>query len=531
MKDEFEFDLDDILREFSAAETLPQESIPQPVSKPTPKPVSSPPQERVRKQPAESVRKSPPKPVRELQKKVETPLPAEMEFEPVNVPAVQYAPPKQRKEKKRLGFYPKLLVSALIALAVIGIGLVVFWNFIDAYERSRPDNVMNSFLENTDNSYWLEGLTEIAAGRTTYFESADEVTREIITPALQASALSYHKKVSEYTDEKPVYTLRLGSAELARVVLTPAEKKAGFGFNLWEIEKIELQTNLIDMRQNTVQITASSNATVKVNGLDVSSDYLIDSDIEYAYSYLIDGLFLDASVEVYSASGELLEPYFNEGGQYYYAIEVPEVRKYTISAPEGTVITVSDQSFNISELGGTKADSAPYLITAELEVWLFSDVALSATDASGNTLSQRVMPDGKIAFAGPFSTALEEEHKGTVDTFMRAYVDYSSNKGGNTYGNLTRLESLIVQGTPLQEHVRGAWDAMTWVNGSTTTIDKLESSDYTAYGEECFTCEATLATTTTTNYQTRETNNLYELTFVKSGGNWLAVQMIELQGE
>lgn len=471
------------------------------------------------------------------------PKPAEAELFEMLVKSRSLEPETaEPAEKKKLGFYKKLLLGAAVALALISAGLAVFWRYIDTFEKTLPDNVMESLISGIDYSYWETGIAAAAENSVSYFEDADTVTEQLLLPALHSGVMSYHKLVSQYSDERPVYALRLGSAELARVVLAPAEGgEAGFGFNSWDVEEISLQDSVITSRQSSLKITVSESAEVLVNGLPVSDDYLIEGELEFSKCYLINGLFLEPRVEVRSADGELLEPYFNEGGQLYYALDMPDEYSFVISAPAGSVVSISGNEFNSSELGSHESyvelygedevASLPELLTFTAAVQLFEEPSLSAVDAGGSKLELRKMMDGTLIFAGPYSAALEEEQKATVDSFIRAYVSYSANLGGATDANFSRIKALMLPASALYKRVDGSWDAMIWVSNAEVSYDKLEIGSFTAYGEDCFTCEVALATSINTNYQTRVTDTLYELSFVRSDGKWLAARMVELQGE
>ena len=442
-----------------------------------------------------------------------------------------------RTKKKRLGFYRVLLLCVAVALALISVGLVIFWHYIDAYEKSRPDNVMVALLESPDYTYWEAGIEAAAPGMVSYFEDADTVTQDVLFPALRAGTLSYHKRVGEHTDEAPVYTMRLGTAELSRVTLRAAGT-VGFGFARWEVAEFTLEESFFAALQSSVRVTASRNAEVKINGLTVSADYITESELPHASTYQVDGLFAPAEVLVYSAEGELLEPYHSENGQYYFPVAVPDMYSFTITAPADATVYVAgaalDGSMRRAEdttlryFGDPVGLVLPELVTYDYEGSSFETPAISATNAAGQELSLRRMLDGELFFTGPYSDTLKEERTATVDAFIRAYVGFTSSSGGAT--SFSTLDALLLQSSDLRNRLAATREAMIWVSGATVTYNALDIDRFTAYGEDCFTCEVHLDITNVTYYETRELEDSYELVFIRQGGRWLAAKMTEIQG-
>ena len=446
--------------------------------------------------------------------------------------------PETRKKSR---FYHGLFLAVFIALVIIGAGLTVFWKYMDSYEKSRPENLMDIFIADTNYQHWEEGVKLALTNRVTYFESEDEVLNEVLIPALQKDEFSYRKKAGEYTEDAPVYSIRLGAVELGRVELTAAGS-AGFGFDLWKISDLTLLDSFFDAYENSLSITASQNALVRINGLDISESYLVPSEVKYALTYNIDSLYADVEVEVWSESGEKLEPYFAQNGQYLYPIELPELMYMTITAPSDATVYVGGLEVDRSMVGDTDAtgkyfgdvldvaQSIPQLVTYDYEGLASAGAKASAKDAQGRELSLRTMPDGELLFTGPYSLQMEEELTDTVESFIRAYVNYTSNTNGNITTNFSTLSQLMLSGSELYERIKGSQDAMIWVNGATVEYNSLDIRNFTAFGDDCFTCEVEFDITNKTHYETRQTKGNYELTFVLSSGKWVAARMAEIQG-
>ena len=56
-------------------------------------------------------------------------------------------PQKQAQRSKPHSFLVGLLIYALVFLVVAGIGLVLLWNYIDAYEQSRPKLAIDAYMD------------------------------------------------------------------------------------------------------------------------------------------------------------------------------------------------------------------------------------------------------------------------------------------------------------------------------------------------------------------------------------------------
>ena len=61
----------------------------------------------------------------------------------------------KHKKKSFLKFGIGMAIYAIVFLIAAAIGLSKFWDYIAAYEASRPENTMNAYMQQVDANYSL----------------------------------------------------------------------------------------------------------------------------------------------------------------------------------------------------------------------------------------------------------------------------------------------------------------------------------------------------------------------------------------
>ena len=156
-----------------------------------------------------------------------------------------------------------LIIYAVIVLLFILAGLLLFWQYIAAYELSLVDGVMDGYM--------ADGLTEdinrdidrFASAHETAFESAGDIAA-VLRSAVEGGELTYRKAPREYTPDEPVYSIRLDRRELGRVYFRSYSGSAlDFGFPRWFVHRTELD---LDGFASDYTVLAPSGAPVALNG-------------------------------------------------------------------------------------------------------------------------------------------------------------------------------------------------------------------------------------------------------------------------
>lgn len=455
----------------------------------------------------------------------------------------EHVPKRKRKLSKFSRF---ILIYVAVFLVFIAVGLVFFWKYIAAYEISRPENAMEDIVLSLDSDSATDTLK--TAFSVSEFENKDKVFEEISGAYLQGQDYTFRKMPGEYTDDTPTYIFRSGTTDLFKIDLAPKSgETAGFGFQLWEVSAV----SLLEGNTRTVTIEAPPDTAVKVNGIAVEDSYINDDHVEYedltdqekrfnadidAYRvlYTIDGVYDEATVTVTDTQGTELTAENADGSNFVYdatrysaKVTGPSDAVITINGVELSNVDAADTLFPAELFSGLEryASAVPDLVTYQVE-GLFTEPQIAAKDASGKELTSNESADGGIAVGFSKSDELKQSQTQLVTDFIKAYVSFSTNEGENATSNFSRLSKYLLTNTETYKRTKNAIEGMSWVTGGTIEYRELTVADFLSCGENCFVCRATLEITVTADGNVRNTESVYTLVFVRSGGKWLVGNML-----
>ncbi|MBQ2893043.1 MAG: hypothetical protein IJE24_02795 [Oscillospiraceae bacterium] len=181
------------------------------------------------------------------------------------------------KFKKQKPFSKNLLktvaIYAGIFLTLAIIGLIIFWNYMDAYEKSQPKNVIDSYIFNLDDQHIQNHCSQLIDSINHDLQSEHECL-DIISDAIR-SGVSYARKLSECTDDKMVYMLMSDGKDIGQVVLT-ASGKGSFGFKNWQVTEESYDFSFL--LSEAVTIDVPEHYKVYANGKPVGQRCVVQSD-------------------------------------------------------------------------------------------------------------------------------------------------------------------------------------------------------------------------------------------------------------
>lgn len=448
------------------------------------------------------------------------------------------------ERKRRLSRFSRfLLIYAAVFLVIIAIGLTFFWKYIAAYEISRPENAMNDLtllMSDNNGTENLEKYFEVSE-----FEDKDAVIDKIYSTHLQGQTYTYRKMPGEYSDDSPVYILRSGTTDLFKVNLQQnGDNAAGYGFQLWEVSAIALLKD----NAKTITIEAPQSAAVSINGKVVSKDYITEDQVEYEnlskfendlkdsvyrVLYSIDGIYDEVSVSAVDEQGSELTAETAEGNKFVYGSNRLSVK---VTAPADAVISINGIELIEEDITGALvppellkglekySNSAPAFVIYEVE-GLLKTPEIVAKDASGQELESIEGLDGAVIFGLPDNENLIKEHTQLVTDFIKTYVSFSTNEGDNASGNFSRLSKRLLPNTETYKRIKNSIEGMSWVTDGAIEYRKLAIDDIIPCGNDCFVCRVSLGITVTVDGNVRNTDSIYTLVFVRSGGVWLVGNM------
>jgi len=181
------------------------------------------------------------------------------------------------RKKRRWVFPVVLLVYAVIFLGATAFGLKWFWNFIDAYEQSRPETAMNAYMERVDADYLCAGGADPVIAAVDLNIQSREACLDYIKGTLTGD-IRYACKMSECTEDKMVYMVLCGKLGVCKVTLTgqPADE---YGFTRWEVASEEF--DLSHVKTATAEITVPHNFPVTIGDARMDERYILEDRILY----------------------------------------------------------------------------------------------------------------------------------------------------------------------------------------------------------------------------------------------------------
>ena len=186
-----------------------------------------------------------------------------------------------------------MILYALIFLLLSGAGLVLLWNFMDAYEQSRPINAVKEYMESLTDEMIFDGSQAFLSQLDTNLQTKDEAFEVILNHL--ADELTYAKKGKESTADRHVYILRSGTQPVGEIVISPTEP-GKYGFSVWSV--VEQTYDFSYLISEPVSIVVPSDFTVTANGTPLNDGYITQADIRYeALEEFYDNMSLPTLVE------------------------------------------------------------------------------------------------------------------------------------------------------------------------------------------------------------------------------------------
>lgn len=219
------------------------------------------------------------------------------------------------KTKRRIK-HPLMLgmvIYAVAFLAAAAAGLGIFWNFIGAYEASRPENTIDAYVSQLRAEDIAEASSELVA-MVNHELQTEEECRQAILDSISGD-ITYAKKTSESTDSEMVYALRCGSRVIGKVILT-AVSVDDFGFSHWAIDREVFE--LSDLLGDPLSVTVPEGFAVTVNGRQLGEAFITVRDIPFEnleafyddyqlptmVTYEVGPFLGDVSLETFDTAGE-----------------------------------------------------------------------------------------------------------------------------------------------------------------------------------------------------------------------------------
>ena len=396
-------------------------------------------------------------------------------------------------------FYRGYAIFVAAALLLILAALAFLWDRMDVYERSRPARAIESWMEAKGPENWRQLLLDQGI-EADYADSLDLEHPE------------FYKRLGDYTDETPVYTLSFGGSPLLAVHLKQGES-LGFGSHRWVMDGVEAL-------DSGFTVYAPDGATVCISGVPVGPECVAErnaqaltlgvfeenrTDIPGLTKYVLNRTYTPAGVTVTDADGAELPLSYSSGKNHYYA---PMTRDCTILVPAGAAVTVNGVPLSAENAASEtkEAPEDPYAIFKGIERFLSfpcEKTYRTAWTVEGLVARPEVkaaMPDGSPLEAtvendvwnfpsppvGELDETLKRANRDMIMDVFDAHMAYLGNRDDNLAANYSRFSKYLVPGSEAQTQAVGAQISLVW-NHDMDTYPRAELKEVRRFAPDCFT--------------------------------------------
>lgn len=477
-----------------------------------------------------------------------------------NRAAAETTKKRRRSEAfRRRRFRKFLLVYTACGVLALAVGLFFFYRYMRAFELSRPENAMEAFMLSAGGDHWAELIGRSDAFETTVFEDGGAIMRRY-QAAVDTAELTYRRSPGDHSEARPVFIVRAGERDIARVVFAPADFPRGYGFSLWEFESEELLASFLPSPR-TVTVKAPPGASVALNGITLDEGCItgtveyeglsalekafVGVDKPYRNVYEVAGLLDNVEVAVTAADGAELAAIESDGSLFVYDLHSPAVYSVRITAPAAAQVFVNGAPLDAAYVTESRVNAlmegmaayAPGLDEAALPGVSVYDIgglfcpvetvtAVSESGASLECVSDAAdAARGAYEFGFESSAGLAAGETALAEDFITAYARFAANVNQAGSRNWSAVKKYLLRGSEAYDRLNASRSGLEWRNSRSVTVDSVECVNFVAYGDGCFTCRVRFSITVRTTRAEEVNDGVFDLVFVRSGGEWLLARM------
>lgn len=280
------------------------------------------------------------------------------------------------KKRTRRLFPLALILYAVIFLGITVLGLHSFWDYMGAYERSRPQNTVDAYSRQLTPEY-ISKACEPMIDKVSI--QSKETCQKVILDALQGE-ITCAKNASLSTETKQVYMIMcskqvIGSMEMHQ------QGESNFGFTPWVVTKDSF--DLSYLLTKTFSVTVPNDYPVYFFGTKLTENFITEDHIPYPALKEYYGSYSLPYMVTYTAGPFLGQP------------------ELLITDPSGTPVQI-DKNTDLSAFLNNCAPeeiSALDAITDDFIHRYVDFISETKNDTMGNyrRLAQHLVPDGDLA--------------------------------------------------------------------------------------------------------------------------------------
>lgn len=344
---------------------------------------------------------------------------------------------KRRKKKKSRGFAVFMLIYSIAFLAAAFYGIKYLWGYMESYERSRPINTVNMYMDSMDDDYWRRASAQVV-NSVDHNIQCEEQCYDCILDFISSGVTYERDPANSIAQQRETYMLRCRDKIIGKLVFEPTEYIGEFFPHIKEFHSTLSEWSCTDTEfyfdwiYTDYEQVVPTGYTVYLNGKPLGDEYIVEDNIEY-----------ESLASLYDTMPELLH-----------------MRRYKA---EGFV----------------------------------GELTLSVTDDKG----QYVDLDTFVAedlFTSNCSEAELERLSTFVNKFVKAYVVFSSNVDKEeTYNNKEALQALIVPDTSLYTRIADAVAGLYWAHSKGEVIKSVTLNSAIKIDNSTYYCDVTYILDTT----------------------------------
>ena len=174
-------------------------------------------------------------------------------------------------------FVIAMIIYAVVFLLLAGVGLTFFWDYMEAYEASRPKIASNAYMQGLTEEHICD-LSQELIDRVDHNIQTEEQCRAYIMDAIDE--ISYAKKSNESTDMRQVFVIRTQNKVIGEFSIV-AQPDGKYGFTPWQFEQESFDISVLDLFGEGYQTLVPSDHTVAVNGFALTDEYISEDKVVY----------------------------------------------------------------------------------------------------------------------------------------------------------------------------------------------------------------------------------------------------------
>ena len=380
--------------------------------------------------------------------------------------------PAHRKSSAAARRRPNYFRIGLAIYIMLGI-ILTLWgmrrlrNFLKEYEDSRPQYTIDGYVTSLNSGFYSDMVRKkVDEIQVTQYESADTIASTLNIDNESNTGYTWVKKVDEYTDDKPVYYIRLNGASIAKVSLSKAGSTPKFDFPVWKASEPESLIEISTDAEYSLEAIVPDGGSLMVNGIKVPMETAEDVD---------------------------------------YEMQLDDVTKNVVESPVG-------QSVKISGL----------FVAPEVKAFDDHGNALEPKEVPAQSEKEQ-----KYVFIPASETEPNPNLVERLEELTKAYINYMINKDEATWANRQYLDNFVLNGSNAFDVLHGITGDVAWNNPYTARVDKvLEISNVKMYSDTICTADAHFELQLTKDSDNGSLTNDYNGTvrwlMVKNGNAWYA---------